>query len=72
MARVLYLRIVTSLTSGAGKTAAYDGTGNRTQTSVLGALVRAEARKIIRNSSVALYYVAYPLIVTPAMLGFIK
>ena len=71
MARVLYLRIVTSLTSGAGKTAAYDGKGNRAQTSVLGALVRAEARKIIRNSSVALYYVAYPLIVTPVMLSFI-
>jgi hypothetical protein len=34
-------------------------------------LVKAEVRKIVRNSSVALYYVAYPLVITPVMLGFI-
>ena len=71
IARVLYLRIVTSLTSGAGKASAYDGSGAQARTGVLGALARSEVRKIVRNSSVALYYVAYPLIVTPVMLGFI-
>ena len=70
VARVLYLRIVTSLTSGAGKAAAYNGAGGQARSSALKALVRAEVRKIVRNSSVALYYVAYPLIVTPVMLGF--
>ena len=50
--------------------AAYNGAGGQARSSALKALVRAEVRKIVRNSSVALYYVAYPLIVTPVMLGF--
>ncbi len=60
--RVLYLRIVTALSSGAGKSDAYSGAGAQTQTSALKAMVRSEVRKIARNSSVALNYVAYPLL----------
>ena len=67
VARVLYLRIITSLSSGSGKVESYAGKGARVQTSVLLALARTEVRRIMRNSSVAIYYVAYPIVFTPIM-----
>ena len=69
VARVLYMRIVTSLSSGAGRAAAYSGEGAQTQTPVLKALMGAEVRKIARNSSVLLYYVVYPLVICPVLFG---
>jgi len=69
--RVLYLRIITALSSGAGKSDAYAGAGAQTQTSALKAMTLSEVRKIARNSSVALNYVAYPLLITPFTFGVI-
>ena len=71
VARVLYLRVVTALTSGAGKADTYAGAKSNVQTPALKAMVRSEIRKIVRNSSVALYYVAYPLLITPFTFGVI-
>ena len=70
VARVLYMRIVTSLSSGAGTAKAYDGQGAQTQTPVFNALLATELRKICRNSSVLLNYVVYPLVISPVMFGF--
>ena len=67
VARVLYMRIVTSLSSGAGKAEAYKGQGAQEQTPVLRALMATEAKKVVRNSSVVLNYVVYPLVITPAL-----
>ena len=68
VARFLYLRIVTSISTGGAKAAAYDGTAKQEQTPVLSALVRNEVHKLVRNSSVLLYYAIYPLVVTPVLL----
>ena len=70
VARVLYMRIVTSLSSGAGKAEAYKGNVAQTKTPVFKALVIAEVHKVTRNSSVLLNYVVYPLIISPALFGF--
>ena len=67
--RVLYMRIVTSLSSGAGKADAYRGQTAQEQTPVFKALQTTEVRKIVRNSSVLLYYVVYPLVISPIMFG---
>lgn len=69
VARVLYMRIVTSLSSGAGKAEAYDGGAALEQTPVFKALLVTEMRKVIRNSSVLLNYVVYPLLISPALIG---
>ena len=69
VARVLYMRIVTSLSSGARKAAAYTGKDAHQQTSVSKALLRTEIHKITRNSSILLYYVAYPLLICPVLFG---
>ena len=69
VARVLYMRIVTSLSSGAGDNKVYDGSSSQEKTPVLKALVRTEIRKIVRNSSVLLNYVAYPLVIAPMLFG---
>ena len=70
VARVVYLRIVTSLSSGAGGTEAYAGTEPQQQTPVFKALLQTEARKVVRNSSIFLYYVVYPLVICPVLFGF--
>lgn len=69
VARVLYMRIVTSLSSGAGRSEAYAGKGAHQQASVFNALLQTEIRKITRNSSILLYYVAYPLVICPVLFG---
>ena len=68
VARVLYLRIVTSLSSGGGS-AAYDGAEAQRQAPAFKSLVMCEVRKIARNSSVLLYYVGYPVLLSPLMFG---
>lgn len=68
VARFLYLRIVTSLSTGGAKAQALDGTLAQRQSGVLASLVRTEARRIVRNSSVLLYYAIYPLVITPVLL----
>ncbi len=70
VARVLYMRIVTQLSSGAGQTAAYAGSATLEETPLLKALFTTEVRKITRNSSVLLNYVVYPLVISPVMFGF--
>ncbi|MBR3159725.1 MAG: hypothetical protein IKG18_11095 [Atopobiaceae bacterium] len=70
VARVLYMRIVTQLSSGAGQTAAYTGNAAQEKTPLLKALFTTEVRKITRNSSVLLNYVVYPLVISPVMFGF--
>ncbi len=69
VARVLYMRIVTSLSSGAGKVEAYAGKGSQQLAPISKALLRTEIRKITRNSSILLYYVAYPLVICPVLFG---
>lgn len=69
VARVLYMRIVTSLSSGAGKAETYTGKDTQQQTPVFKALLRTEVRKITRNSSIFLYYVVYPLVISPVLFG---
>ena len=69
VARVLYMRIVTSLSSGAGGVKAYSGEDASQQTPVMKALLQTEVRRVVRNSSVLLYYVAYPLVISPALFG---
>ena len=69
VARVLYMRIVTSLSSGAGHAEAYTGSEAQEQTPVFKALLTTELHKITRNSSVLLYYVIYPLVISPALFG---
>ncbi len=69
VARVLYMRIVTSLSSGAGRAEAYVGAGTQQQVPVFRALLQAEVRKIVRNSSILLYYVVYPLVICPVLFG---
>lgn len=67
VARLLYLRIVTTLTAGGAKAQAFDGDVPQKRSSVLAALVRVEAKRLVRNPSVLLYYVVYPLVVTPIL-----
>ena len=69
IARVLYMRIVTTLSSGAGKADAYAGTGAQQRTPVFKAMLNVEIRKITRNSSILLYYVVYPLVICPVLFG---
>lgn len=69
VARVLYIRIVTSLSSGGSKAEAYSGAGAKQQTPVFSALLRTEVRKIVRNPSILLYYVVYPLAICPVLFG---
>lgn len=69
VARVLYLRTITALSSGSGRVQAYAGKGGKGQSSIMSTLVHAEVRKVTRNSSVLLYYVAYPLVFTPIALA---
>lgn len=68
VARVLYLRIVTSLSAG-GESATYNSALTQGQTPVFKSLVICEVRKIARNSSVLLYYVGYPVLLSPLMFG---
>ena len=67
VARVLYMRIVTSLSSSGGAVEAYTGEKSGEQTPVFKALLQTEIHKIVRNSSILLYYVAYPLIICPVL-----
>lgn len=69
LARALYMRIVTTLSSGAGKADAYTGGAAQEQTPVLKALVTTEVHKVTRNSSVLINYVVYPLVVSPVLFG---
>ena len=69
VARVLYMRIVTSLSSSGGAVEAYAGEKSGEQTPVFKALLQTEIRKIVRNPSILLYYVAYPLIICPVLVG---
>ncbi len=69
VARLLYMRIVTSLSSGAGSANAYDGSTVQEQAPVFKALATTEIRKITRNSSVLINYVAYPAVITPVLFG---
>lgn len=69
VARVLYLRIVTSISSGGGSTAAYSGEAAQEQTPVFKALLGTEVHKIVRNSSVMLNYVVYPVVISPVLFG---
>ena len=69
IARVLYMRIVTTLSSGAGKADAYAGAGAQQRTPVFKAMLNVEIRKITRNSSILLYYVVYPLVICPVLFG---
>lgn len=69
VARVLYMRIVTSLSSGAGQAEAYSG-GEQQKTPVLKAMVVTETRKVLRNSSVLLNFVVYPVLISPVLIGF--
>ena len=69
VARVVYMRIVTSLSSGAGNDKAYTGTEPQQQTPVFKALLQTEVRKIVRNSSILLYYVVCPLVICPVLFG---
>jgi ABC-2 type transport system permease protein len=70
VARLVYMRIVTTLSSGGAHADAYDGTASHAQTPVLKALLRTEVRKVVRNSSVLLNYVGYPLVISPALYVF--
>ncbi|MBO7674760.1 MAG: ABC transporter permease [Atopobiaceae bacterium] len=69
VARVVYMRIVTSLSSGGGAGAAYTGAQAQEQAPVFKALLRTEVRKVVRNSSIFLYYVVYPLVICPVLFG---
>ena len=69
VSRLLYLRIVTSLSSSGGKAEAYSSEAAQGQTPVFKALLTTEVRKIVRNSSVLINYVVYPLIISPVMFG---
>ncbi len=69
VARVLYLRIVTSISSGGGSTAAYSGEAVQEQTPVFKALLGTEVHKVVRNSSVMLNYVVYPVVISPVLFG---
>lgn len=71
VARVLYLRIVTSLSSGSGQGTSYEAKDAQAQASPLKALLLTEVRKVVRNSTVVLYYVAYPLLIMPVLFAFI-
>jgi ABC-2 type transport system permease protein len=72
VACVLYLRIVTSLSSSGGGSTSFDGEAVQERTPILASLVRTETRKIYRNSSVLLNYVIYPLFITPALFVFMN
>lgn len=72
VACVLYLRIVTSLSSSGGGSASFDSEAVQERSSVYTSLVRTELRKIFRNSSVLLNYVIYPLLITPALFAFMS
>ena len=67
VACALYLRVVTSLSSGGGAAEAYRGQDAHVQSPVLKSLVSVEVHKVLRNSSVLLNYVAYPLVITPVL-----
>ncbi len=70
VARLLYMRIVTSLSSSGAQAVAYDGSAEQRETPVLKALVLTEVKKVTRNSSVLLNYVVYPLVIAPILFGF--
>ena len=70
VARLLYLPIVTSLSSSSGKSEAYTGETRSQQTPVFKALLKTEVLKVVRNSSILLYYVVYPLVICPVLFGF--
>ncbi|MDO4536873.1 MAG: hypothetical protein Q4B54_01845 [Coriobacteriales bacterium] len=67
VARVLYLRIVTSLSSTGGKTTAYNASEVTSSSSTLKSLLSCEVKKIMRNSSIMLNYVVYPAVITPVI-----
>ena len=69
VARLLYMRIVTSLSTSSGAVKAYAGEKSGEQTPVFKALLQTEVRKIVRNPSILLYYVAYPLVICPVLVG---
>ena len=69
VSRLLYLRIVTSLSSSGGKAETYSSEAAQGQRPVFKALLTTEVRKIVRNSSVLINYVVYPLIISPVMFG---
>lgn len=67
VARFLYLRIVTSLSAGGAKAQAFDGATAQGRSGVLVTLMRTEVRRLVRNSSVLLYYAIYPLAIAPVL-----
>lgn len=70
IARTLYIRVITSLSSGGGNAQAYDGTQAQEATPILKSMVRVEVHKVMRNSSIFLNYVVYPAVVTPGLFAF--
>ena len=69
--RFLYMRLVTQLTAGSGKAAAYTGEGGKAASSSFQALMSCEVKRIVRNTPILIYYVAYPLLITPILIGFV-
>ena len=68
VARMLYMRIAMSLTSSGGHAAAFEGYQGQSS-SAFSALARVEVYKLVRNSSVVLNFIIYPLIIIPVMIG---
>ena len=69
--RFLYMRLVTQLTAGSGKAAAYTGEGGKAASSSFQALMSCEVKRIVRNTPILIYYVAYPLLITPILIAFV-
>lgn len=67
--RVLYLRVITSLTSSSGKTDVYAGQATQAQASAFSALLHVELNKVTRNSPVLINYVVYPIAVMPVLMA---
>ena len=68
VARMLYMRIAMSLTSSGGHAAAFEGYQGQSSTA-FSALARVEVYKLVRNSSVVLNFIVYPLVIIPIMIG---
>lgn len=68
-ARVMYLRIVTNLTSGGHAAKAYAGSTDVKAASSFKALAIADVRKVVRTSPLMLNQVVYPVIAVVIVLG---
>ena len=69
VARLFYLKIVTSLSAGGGGAATFEGTSLKSS-STFSSLVHMEILRTVRCSGIMMNYVVFPVLITPIFVCF--